>query len=148
VVDNDADGGWLRKAARPGVMVDGASECRDGYRFVCCPWAHTPVVEGVEPMVVLVHAPPLATPISSDLGREVGDPDFAVAVPAIAAGQLGAVGHIHDPRRWHARLGGTWCFNPAWIAVPRSQTISSSDTGGKEATFRGWGKQIGPIRLD
>ena len=35
VVDNDADGGWLRKAARPGVMVDGASEWRDGFRFVC-----------------------------------------------------------------------------------------------------------------
>jgi len=148
VVDNDADGGWLRKAARPGVMVDGASECRDGYRFVCCPWAHTPVVEGEEPAVLLVHAPPLATPISSDLGREVGDPDVAVAVRQLPPGSLVLSGHIHDPRRWHARLGGTWCFNPG---VDRSAEVPNHiviDTGGKEATFHGWGREIGPIRLD
>jgi Icc-related predicted phosphoesterase len=99
-------------------------------------------------MVVLVHAPPLATPISSDLGREVGDPDVAVAVRQLPPGSLVLSGHIHDPRRWHARLGGTWCFNPG---VDRSAEVPNHiviDTGGKEATFRGWGKQIGPIRLD
>jgi hypothetical protein len=146
VVDNDADGGWLRKAARPGVMVDGASESRDGYRFVCCPWAHTPVVEGEEPAVLLVHAPPLATPISSDLGREVGDPDVAVAVRQLPPGSLVLSGHIHDPRRWHARLGGAWCFNPG---VDRSAEVPNHiviDTGGKEATFHGWGREIGPVR--
>ena len=89
VVDNDADGGWLRKGARESVLVDGTSVLRDGYRFVCCPWAHAPVVEGEEPAVLLVHAPPLATPISSDLGREVGDPDVAAAVGKLPVGSLG-----------------------------------------------------------
>jgi Icc-related predicted phosphoesterase len=94
------------------VLVDGTSVLRDGYHFVCCPWAHTPVVEGDAPAVLLVHAPPLATPISSDLGREVGDPDVAAAVGKLPVGSLVLSGHIPAPRRWHARLGGAWCFNP------------------------------------
>ena len=146
VVDNDADGGWLRKAARESVMVDGTCVLRDGYRFVCCPWAHAPVVEGEEPAVLLVHAPPLATPISSDLGREVGDPDVAAAVGNLPFGSLVLSGHIHDPRRWHARLGGAWCFNPG---VDRSAAIHNHiviDTVTKEATFRGFGREIGPMR--
>ena len=146
VVDNDADGGWLRKGARESVLVDGTSVLRDGYRFVCCPWAHTPVVEGDAPAVLLVHAPPLATPISSDLGREVGDPDVAAAVGNLPFGSLVLSGHIHAPRRWHARLGGAWCFNPG---VDRGAEVPNHiiiDTDAKEATFRGFDREIGPLR--
>lgn len=146
VVDNDADGGWLRKGARESVLVDGTSVLRDGYRFVCCPWAHTPVVEGDAPAVLLVHAPPLATPISSDLGREVGDPDVAAAVGKLPVGSLVLSGHIHTPRRWHARLGGAWCFNPG---VDRGAEVPNHiiiDTDAKEATFRGFGRDLGPLR--
>lgn len=147
VVDNDADGGWLRKAARESVVVDGTCVLRDGYRFVSCPWAHTPVVEGEEPVVLLVHAPPLATPIASDLGQEVGDPDVAAAVGKLPVGSLVLSGHIHAPRRWHARLCGAWCFNPGvdrGAEVPNHIVI---DTGAKEATFSGFGREIGPVRL-
>ena len=33
--DTDAEGGWLRKAGRPGVTVDGTCESLGGYRFIC-----------------------------------------------------------------------------------------------------------------
>lgn len=146
VVDNDAEGGWLRKAARESVMVDGTCVLREGYHFVGCPWAHTPVVEGNAPAVLLVHAPPLATPISSDLDREVGDPDVAAAVRNLLVASLVLSGHIHAPRRWHARLGGAWCFNPGvdrGAEVPNHIVIDSVT---KEATFHGFGREIGPLR--
>ena len=146
VVDNDADGGWLRRAARPGLVLDGETECHDGYRFTCCPWTHTPAVETMMPSVVLVHAPPLATPVSSEMGSEVGDPDVAATVGKLAPGSLVLSGHVHQPRRWHARVGPAWCFNPGVdfsSDVPNHIVI---DTVSKEATFRGFGREIGPLR--
>jgi Icc-related predicted phosphoesterase len=146
VVDNDADGGWLRKTARSGLVLDGETACCDGYRFTCCPWAHTPAVETMMPSVVLVHAPPLATPVSSEMGSEVGDPDVAATVGKLAPGSLVLSGHVHQPRRWHARVGPAWCFNPG---VDFSRDVPNHiviDTVSKEATFRGFGREIGPLR--
>lgn len=98
--------------------------------------------------MLLVHAPPLATPISSDLGREVGDSEVAAAVGKLPVGSLVLSGHIHDPLRWHACVGGAWCFNPGvdrGAKVPNQIVI---DTGAKEDAFRGWGKEVGPILMD
>ena len=35
VIDTDTEGGWLRKASRHGVIVDGSSEHLRGHHFVC-----------------------------------------------------------------------------------------------------------------
>lgn len=147
VVDMHAEGGWLRNSARPGLVLDGASDHRGGYRFTCCPWAHTPAIETVVPSAVLVHAPPLATPVSSEMGNEVGDPDVAAVIGRLAPGSLVLSGHVHQPRRWHAQVGPAWCFNPGVdfsAATPNRIVI---DTETKVATFRGWGREIGPVSL-
>jgi hypothetical protein len=41
-LDNDAEGGWLRKARRPGLGIDGASELHLGRRCLCADELHCP----------------------------------------------------------------------------------------------------------
>lgn len=139
VTDNDTQGGWLKKAAGPNVRVDGTSEIFQEYRFVCCPWFGVPEVAGPEPTVVLVHAPPSGTPLSADLGREVGDPEVAEAVMKLPAGSLVLSGHIHDPKRWCHRLGPAWCFNPGVDSHASEPNHIVIDTAAGEAVFHGWG---------
>lgn len=139
VSDNDTQGGWLRKAAGPKVRVDGTAEIFQGYRFVCCPWFGVPVAPGPEPAVILVHAPPLGTPLSSDLGREVGDPEVAAAVMKLPVGSFVLSGHIHDPKRWCHRLGPAWCFNPGVDFHAPEPNHIVIDTAAGEAEFHGWG---------
>jgi 3',5'-cyclic AMP phosphodiesterase CpdA len=148
LVDTDTRGGWLRKAARPGVSVDGSEVKLDGCRFVCCPWASTPAVTGTDPVVLLVHAPPAATPVSSDLGHEVGDLDVAAAVMTLPPVSLVLSGHVHHPRRWHCRLGPAWCFNPGVDSSRNEPNHIVIDTDARTAVFHGYGREIGPIRLD
>lgn len=139
ISDNDTQGGWLRKAAGPNVRIDGTSEIFGGHRFVCCPWFGVPEVPGPEPAVVLVHAPPLGTLLSSDLGHEVGDPEVAAAVMMLPAGSLVLSGHIHDPKRWCHRLGPAWCFNPGVDFSASEPNHVIIDTTARTAEFRGWG---------
>lgn len=139
VSDNDTQGGWLKKAAGPKVRVDGTSEIFQGYRFVCCPWFGVPVVPGSEPAVVLVHAPPLGTPLSSDLGHEAGDPEVTAAVMKLPAGSFVLSGHIHDPKRWCHRLGPAWCFNPGVDFQALEPNHIVIDTAAGEAEFHGRG---------
>ena len=145
--DTDADGGWLKKMARPGVAVDGTAECSDGFRFVCCPWGRTPRVEANMPVILLSHAPPLGTGVSLDLGREVGDPELAEVAAKLPVGSMVLSGHIHNPRRWCALVGTTWCFNPGVNFESSTPNHIVIDTGAGEATFRGWGRELGPLRL-
>ena len=139
VIDTDTQGGWLRKAAGPKVRVDGTSEIYQGYRFVCCPWFGVPAAPGPEPAVILVHAPPLGTPLSSDLGREVGDPEVAAAVLKLPEGSLVLSGHIHDPKRWCHQLGPAWCFNPGVDLSAKEPNHVIIDTTSRTAEFHGWG---------
>ncbi|MFZ5496516.1 MAG: metallophosphoesterase family protein [Verrucomicrobiota bacterium] len=140
--DNDALGGWLRKARRSLVAVDGASELHDGYHFVCCPWAGAPQAPGPAPAIVLVHAPPLRSPVASDSGWEAGDPDVADAIPRLPPHSLLLCGHVHQPARWCVRIGSTWCFNPG---VDFSATVPNHiiiDTTVCTADAHGWGKTL------
>lgn len=139
VTDTDTQGGWLKKAAGPNVRVDGTSEIFQGYRFVCCPWLGVPVAPGPEPAVILVHAPPLGTPLSSDLGREVGDPEVAAAVLRLPAGSFVLSGHIHDPKRWCHQLGPAWCFNPGMDRQAMEPNHVIIDTTARTAEFHGGG---------
>ena len=139
VSDNDTQGGWLRKAAGPNVRVDGTAEILQGYRFVCCPWFGVPAVSGPEPTVILVHAPPSGTPLSSDLGQEAGDPEVAEAVLKLPEGSLVLSGHIHDPKRWCYQVGPAWCFNPGVDLHAKEPNHIVIDTSAHTAEFRGWG---------
>lgn len=112
MAEGDPQGGWLRQTVRPGILVDGTSELFAGYRFICCPAVGIPAAPGPEPAVVLVHTPPLGTPVSLDLGREAGNPEVTAAVFKLPEGSLVLSGHVHDPQRWCHRLGPAWCFNP------------------------------------
>ena len=90
-------GGWLRQVAREGVYPDGSNLLFLGHRFICTPWIEKPLCMSTEPTVLLVHAPPLGTAVSSDLGHEVGDPDVADALRTLPPGSLVLSGHIHFP---------------------------------------------------
>jgi Icc-related predicted phosphoesterase len=118
-----------------------------GYRFVCTPWAQIPEVDGSIPHVVLCHAPPESTLVSCDLGHEAGDPEVAHAIHELPKGSFSLSGHVHNPKRWYARLYDTYCFNPGFDApavVPNHIII---DTVAQVANFSGWGRELGPIHL-
>jgi Icc-related predicted phosphoesterase len=148
MVDNDREGGWLKKARRPNVVfVDGDTTKLDEYRIVCTPWAHKPEIHAGSPSVVLCHAPPEGTPISADLGREVGDSEVLQAAWALPRGSLILSGHIHNPRRWYARVNNTWCFNPGYDANAKAPNHIVIDLSARTACFHGWGHDLGPIHL-
>jgi Icc-related predicted phosphoesterase len=150
VVDRDAEGAWLKKAARRGVAVDGAQVAMQGYRFRCASWVGPLDVDptGSLPVILLSHAPPSGTFVSADLESENGDSDTTVLVGELPLGSLILSGHIHSPGRWYDRIGLTWCFNPGCAAgadVPNHIVI---DTRAGTAVFRGGEKELGPIRLE
>ena len=101
--------------------------------------AYLPDGAGPFPAVILVHAPPLGTPLSSDLGREVGDPEVAAAVLKLPAGSLVLSGHIHNPTRWCHPLGPAWCFNPGVDPRAKEPNHVIIDTTARTAEFHGWG---------
>jgi uncharacterized protein len=141
-------GGWLRLARRPGaVFVDNDTVVLEGYRFVCTPWAQIPEVDSSMPHIVLCHAPPEGTLVSRDLGRESGDPEVARAIRELPRGSLFLSGHVHDPKRWYARMNDTYCFNPGFNARAVAPNHIIIDTVTLVATFSGWGRDLGPIHL-
>ncbi|MFA5264569.1 MAG: metallophosphoesterase [Opitutaceae bacterium] len=148
VIDNDSLGGWLKKARRPGhVFVDGDITVIEGYRFVCCPWGQAPTTIGPEPAIILVHAPPEGTPISSELGYEVGDPDVTNAVPSLPSGSIILSGHVHNPSRWHCILQHVWCCNPGVDTEAQIPNHIVIDTDARSARFHGWSRDLGPVRI-
>jgi uncharacterized protein len=147
VSDGEAEGAWLKKANAAAVSVDGTNQVIENYRFICCPWRTMPDYRVSEPAVVLIHSPPYGTPLSLDLGCEVGDADVTAAAYGLPRGSFILSGHVHDPRRWYVQLRHTWCFNPgvdAEATVPNHVVI---DTGTQRANFHGWGRDYSPIDL-
>jgi uncharacterized protein len=149
VTDNDAEGGWLRKARRPGVVfVDGDAAAIGGHRFCCWHWGSAPSVEPFdEPVVMLVHAPPQGTPLAADCGRDVGDADVTAAAWRLPRGSLVLSGHIHSPSKVWFRVGDTWCLNPGVDADASAPNYIAIDTVEREARFHGWGRELGPLCL-
>lgn len=143
VVDTDAEGGWLQKARRPGrVFVDGDSRQCDLVRISCTRWGAIPEPFAGIPNIVLVHAPPEGTPIALECGNDVGDAQVLSAAQRLPAGSIILSGHVHDPRRWYARIGATLCLNPGVdrdAACPNHVVI---DLAARRVHFEGWGQSL------
>jgi len=127
VVDNDTEGGWLKKARRPNVVFGG--------------WRHHPARR----IPYCLHAlgaqtrdscgVPVSRPLPRPARRYSGfcrfgsgsrRPEVLQAAWALPRGSLILSGHIHNPRRWYARVNDTWCFNPATTRMQKHRTTSSS----------------------
>jgi Icc-related predicted phosphoesterase len=148
VIDNDTEGGWLKKARRPNaVFVDGDTTKLDEYHVGCTLWAHKPEIHVPAPSIILCHAPPEGTPVSADLGREVGDAEVLQAAWELPRGSVILSGHIHSPRRWYARVNHTWCFNPGYDSSAEVPNHVVIDLSARTAVFHGWGCELGPIHL-
>lgn len=110
---SDTEAGWLLKARRRGVMVDGDIRFLGGSKFFCSPWLAPVEVEGLDPIVLLVHAPPAGTGVSRDRkGNDAGDSEVGEVARCLPRGSLVLSGHMHTPVRWTARCGMARCFNP------------------------------------
>jgi 3',5'-cyclic AMP phosphodiesterase CpdA len=110
-LDNDSEGGWLRKAQRDRVFADGSDTVFSGHRFVCCPWGSTIEPQGDEPVVMLHHQPPDQLAVAAGSSHGSGDADLARTAWLLPEGSFILSGHVHAPRRFYDRGGRTWCFN-------------------------------------
>jgi uncharacterized protein len=147
--DRDAEGKWLMRARRRNVVVDGDVRILEGMRFVCSPWLRPVEADGLEPVVLIVHAPPEGAAVAKDRsGMDVGDFEVAQIAQQLPPHSLVLSGHAHTPARWFARIGGVCCFNPGVDfeskSVPNHIVI---DTERRRAEFYGWARSMGPVRL-
>jgi hypothetical protein len=147
--DADAEANWLVRARRRGVAVDGDVKIVRGRRFICTPWLSPVEVEGLEPVVLLAHAPPAGTKISRDRsGLDVGDFDLAQNAHELPPRSIVLSGHAHSAPQWVARLGATCCFNPGVDftnpSVPNHVVI---DTERWRAEFHGQTRAIRIVKL-
>jgi len=151
-IDDDAEGGWLRKTRRPGrIWADGdQSTVINGHRFLCVTWAHKPKTETTEPVVALVHEPPAGTDVSSTArGDDGGDKTVAQAARDLPRGSFVLSGHVHEPRCWYApvrtALNGetVWAFNPGSCATDATEpNYIVLDTTARHAECHAWGKVL------
>jgi Icc-related predicted phosphoesterase len=120
--------GWLRRAGRAGINVDGGTVDLDGVRFTLCPWWDGPVTKAeVDDQferdatdrparwVWLYHSPPAGTGLCRTGHKEFPDPDLTAWIDRWHPDVV-FTGHIHqapwaDGGGWSARLGRTWVFN-------------------------------------
>jgi Icc-related predicted phosphoesterase len=120
--------GWLRRAGRERVVVDGATTDLDGIRFTACPWWDGPLTRAEvdeqlseagedrpATWVWAYHSPPAGTPLCRDRRREFPDHDLAGWIERHQP-ELVFSGHIHqapwvEGGSWRARVGRTWVFN-------------------------------------
>jgi len=126
VVDNDTEGGWLKKARRPNVvLVDGDTPSS----------TNTVLFARLGRTNQRFMRVPVSRPLPRTARRHSGFCRFGSGSrrPRSLAGRLGAStgslilsGHIHNPRRWYARVNDTWCFNPATTRMQKHRTTSSS----------------------
>jgi Icc-related predicted phosphoesterase len=108
------EGLWLQAARRPGVYVDGDTVQYAGHRFVCRPWTAPldppPATEG--PVVLLAHAPPDGTPLSTVLGwPSGGDFETRQTAEALPPGSIVLSGHVHSPDGFFSQVSNSVCFN-------------------------------------
>ena len=109
----DGEARWLHAARRPGVAVDGDVAFFSGWRLVLAAWSQPFGTEGLEPVVMLSHAPPERTAVSTTIGGwDHGDFEVRGIAERLPWGSLILSGHVHHPCRWHDRVAGTLCLNP------------------------------------
>jgi Icc-related predicted phosphoesterase len=105
---------WLSDLSLPGVTRDGQILDFMGYTIESVGYGSYPITSGPRAIIV-AHVPPSGCAVAiqhpenisfgdEDLQAQLLDEDFAV--------RFVFSGHIHRPRRWHARVGAATCFNP------------------------------------
>ena len=148
--DADANGGWLLKAARPGLAVDGSFTQLGTVNFMSLPWAFESrvAITIATPTILLSHAAPLGTFIGLCLDGDMGDPELADVVEKLPQGSLVLSGHVHEPKRWHDRIGSVWCFNPGVDSNAETPNYVAIDTTAGLAIRYGWGHESDPLRLN
>ena len=107
---------WLSDLSVPGVTRDGQILNLMGYTIESVGYGSLPITSGPRAIVVS-HVPPSGCSVAiqhpenvsfgdEDLRAQLLDEDFDFAVGWVFSG------HVHRPRRWHARVGRATCFNP------------------------------------
>jgi hypothetical protein len=122
------EAGWLRRARRLGVRVDGDWFDRDGWRFTVCPWWDGPescgrveeLLEASRPAdpsrwIWVYHVPPDRTPVSWTGKAWFGDERLTEWIGRHRP-FLVLSGHVHQAPfakggSWVVREGDTWVLN-------------------------------------
>lgn len=130
---------WLSELSVPGVTRDGQILNLMGYTIESVGYGSLPITSGRRAIVV-THVPPSGCDVAiqhpenvsfgdEDLRAQLLDEDFDFAVKYLFCG------HTHRPRRWHARIGTTMCFNPGRGAKTPNSVLVDLKAG--RATWNG-----------
>jgi predicted phosphodiesterase len=150
---SDAEGGWLQKARRKSVMVDGDVRMLHEFRVVCRPWIGGPAfVEKGGPTILVTHCGAEGSGVvCADEPWAAGDFEVMQILPTLARGSFCLSGHIHDPDSWYGVVegAGVQCFNPgvteaAGAAFPNHIII---DTVARRAELHRWRQPKEAIRI-
>jgi len=128
---------WLSELSVPGVTRDGQILNLMGYTIESVGYGSLPITSGPRAIVV-THVPPSGCDVAiqrpenvsfgdEDLQAQLLDEDFAV-------GWVFS-GHVHRPRRWHARVGKATCFNPGQGGTTPNSILVDFNVG--RATWNG-----------
>ena len=139
--DLNAEGGWLYKARRPGILLDEAGAI-GGLSFYAQSWGGALDIYPSGPTVILANEPPHGHPVAQGEGRDSGDVDLMELAGRLPIGSLVLSGHIHQPRRWCSRCGDAWCFNPGVDRAASEPNHIMIDTERQEARAFLWGREL------
>ncbi|HUF63162.1 MAG TPA: metallophosphoesterase [Verrucomicrobiales bacterium] len=124
----EREAGWMNRARRLGIQVDGDSLDRDGYRITVFPWwegpaGRTSVVEQMQlsqpppgtGWIWAYHAPPTQTPVSWTGKEWFGDAYLGEWIERFRPLMV-LTGHVHHAPfskggSWAHRQHGAWVFN-------------------------------------
>ncbi len=140
------EAGWLQRARRPGIAIDGDVVAVAGFNVVCRPWVGE-IEPPPGPTVLLAHAPPEGADVANRRGWDAGG-DYSTRLVAESLQGTGGIvlsGHVHEPDEWIAYVGDVACFNPGcdlMARVPRHVVI---DTVARRAEFVTAEGVVGPV---
>jgi predicted phosphodiesterase len=107
---------WLSQcgAVREQVFTDRQILRQGKCSFEAVPFGKLPL-RGGEHHIVVTHVPPAGAPTACWMAEGIDGGDMRLARSLATtkdAPRLLLSGHVHLPRRWHARAGSIWSFNP------------------------------------
>ncbi|MBA4136666.1 MAG: hypothetical protein C0518_05050 [Opitutus sp.] len=92
---------------------DGAAFEFGGRRWRCLPWAEPLPADRGAGEIWLSHAPPSRSHVAvSRYGFDFGDDELGALCRRGRGPALVLCGHVHTPRHWQDRIGGTLALNP------------------------------------
>ncbi|MBN2234813.1 MAG: metallophosphoesterase [Opitutales bacterium] len=108
------NGEWLHRLNKSGrVWVDHDTFPIGEFHGVVCAWQHEPCLPLPEngPLMLVSHAPPSQTRLSSSDGRDYGDDWIHEASQRVCPGSLLLCGHVHAPLGHVQQIGNFLCIN-------------------------------------